>query len=103
MANPGGNGHALAQALEMPQAEQSARLFIQPDDSAGPLVEGIDGAKKSVDILVFRMDRPEVEQALVRAAGRQPLERDTLYNIVNTFDGADGNGSAAPDTAYQLQ
>jgi aminodeoxyfutalosine synthase len=23
---------------------------------------------------------------LVRAAGRQPLERDTLYNIVNTFD-----------------
>lgn len=54
----------------MPQAEQSARLFIQPDDSAGPLVEGIDGAKKSVDILVFRMDRPEVEQALVRAAGR---------------------------------
>jgi aminodeoxyfutalosine synthase len=25
---------------------------------------------------------------LVRAAGRQPLERDTLYNIVNRFDGA---------------
>jgi aminodeoxyfutalosine synthase len=23
---------------------------------------------------------------LVRAAGREPLERDTLYNIVNTFD-----------------
>jgi 2-iminoacetate synthase ThiH len=22
---------------------------------------------------------------LVRAAGREPLERDTLYNIVNTF------------------
>ena len=23
---------------------------------------------------------------LVRAAGREPLERDTLYNIVNTFE-----------------
>jgi 2-iminoacetate synthase ThiH len=23
---------------------------------------------------------------LVRTAGREPLERDTLYNIVNTFD-----------------
>jgi aminodeoxyfutalosine synthase len=35
---------------------------------------------------------------LVRAAGREPLERDTLYNIVNTFDEA---GSALPNPAYQ--
>jgi aminodeoxyfutalosine synthase len=35
---------------------------------------------------------------LVRAAGREPLERDTLYNIVNTFDEA---GSAMPNPAYQ--
>ena len=34
---------------------------------------------------------------LVRAAGRVPLERDTLYNIVNTFDEA---GSAMPNPAY---
>jgi aminodeoxyfutalosine synthase len=34
---------------------------------------------------------------LVRAAGREPLERDTLYNIVNRFDKA---GSASPDPAY---
>src|SRR3954449_10562543 len=32
---------------------------------------------------------------LVRAAGRVPLERDTLYNVVNTFDEA---GSATPPT-----
>jgi aminodeoxyfutalosine synthase len=31
---------------------------------------------------------------LVRAAGRQPLERDTLYNIVNTFDDDGRSGSA---------
>ena len=34
---------------------------------------------------------------LVRAAGRVPLERDTLYNIVNTFDDA---GSATPNLTY---
>jgi len=34
---------------------------------------------------------------LVRAAGREPLERDTLYNIVNTFDEA---GSEMPNPAY---
>jgi aminodeoxyfutalosine synthase len=35
---------------------------------------------------------------LVRAAGREPLERDTLYNIVNTFDDA---GSPARNPAYE--
>ncbi len=35
---------------------------------------------------------------LVRAAGREPLERDTLYNIVHTFDEA---GSATRNPAYQ--
>jgi aminodeoxyfutalosine synthase len=30
---------------------------------------------------------------LVRAAGREPLERDTLYNIVNTFDDAAAIGA----------
>jgi len=35
---------------------------------------------------------------LVRAAGREPLERDTLYNIVNTFDEA---GAAVANPAYQ--
>jgi aminodeoxyfutalosine synthase len=34
---------------------------------------------------------------LVRAAGREPLERDTLYNIVNTFEDA---ASASPNPAY---
>jgi aminodeoxyfutalosine synthase len=36
---------------------------------------------------------------LVRAAGREPLERDTLYNIVNTFE-TDSAGSATRNPAY---
>src|SRR5215216_6679208 len=36
---------------------------------------------------------------LIRAAGRQPLERDTLYNIVNSFE-PDGAGSATRNPSY---
>jgi phosphatidylserine/phosphatidylglycerophosphate/cardiolipin synthase-like enzyme len=34
------------------------------------LLKGIDGAKESVDILIFRFDRPEIERALLNAVGR---------------------------------
>ena len=39
---------------------------------------------------------------LVRAAGREPLERDTLYNIVNTFDVA-GLDDSRPGLAEQAR
>ncbi|MBX6330497.1 MAG: aminofutalosine synthase MqnE [Gemmatimonadaceae bacterium] len=32
---------------------------------------------------------------LIRGAGRVPVERDSLYNVIRTFDGADGASSAA--------
>jgi aminodeoxyfutalosine synthase len=37
---------------------------------------------------------------LVRAAGREPLERDTFYNIVNVPAGVDVASAAAPATAH---
>ena len=37
---------------------------------------------------------------LVRAAGREPLERDTFYNIVNVPAGVDVSSAAAPATAH---
>ena len=43
---------------------------MEPDDGISSLTRGIDAAKKSVDILIFRFDYREVEQALLRAAGR---------------------------------
>ena len=48
----------------------AARLLVQPEDGVTAIVQGIDGAKQSVDILIFRFDHREVEQALLRAAGR---------------------------------
>lgn len=46
------------------------RLLIQPGDGVAPLVKAIDGAKHSVDIAIFRLDRSEVERALKNAVHR---------------------------------
>lgn len=46
------------------------KLIIQPEDGVKPLVDGIENAKKSVEIAIFRFDRKEVEHALESAVKR---------------------------------
>jgi phosphatidylserine/phosphatidylglycerophosphate/cardiolipin synthase-like enzyme len=46
------------------------KLLIQPEDGVAPLVAAIKQAKKSVDIVIFRFDRVEIEAALEAAAKR---------------------------------
>lgn len=46
------------------------RLLIQPGDGIEPLLKAIKKAKKSVEIVIFRFDRAEVERALVDAVER---------------------------------
>ncbi len=46
------------------------KLLIQPDDGAMPLVKGIDQAKETIDILIFRFDQGEIEHALIKAVTR---------------------------------
>src|SRR5580700_2498871 len=46
------------------------KLLVQPGDGVAPLVTAIDGARASVEILIFRFDRAEVEAALVNAVSR---------------------------------
>lgn len=46
------------------------RLLIQPGDGVQPLVKAIGKAKKSVEIVIFRFDQPEIEKALIEAVGR---------------------------------
>jgi cardiolipin synthase len=48
----------------------NARLLVQPGDGVKPLLEAIDRAGERVEIVIFRFDRKELEDALVRAAGR---------------------------------
>src|SRR6476620_8227965 len=46
------------------------KLLIQPEDGIAPLVAAIKKAKKSVDIVIFRFDRAELEAGLKAAAKR---------------------------------
>ncbi len=46
------------------------KLLIQPEDGVAPLVAAIKKAKKSIDIVVFRFDRAEIEAGLKDAAER---------------------------------
>lgn len=46
------------------------KLLIQPGDGVGPLVKAIERARKSVEIIIFRFDRIEIEHALEDAVKR---------------------------------
>jgi len=50
--------------------ETSMKLLVQPGEGVAPLVKGLDAAKKTIDILIFRFDHKEVERALVNAVTR---------------------------------
>ena len=46
------------------------KLLTQPADGIAPLVAAIKNARKSVDIVIFRFDRAELEAGLKAAVGR---------------------------------
>lgn len=49
---------------------KKVRVIIQPRDGIEPLLEGINQAQESIEIIIYRLDRLEIEQALVAAAVR---------------------------------
>src|SRR3954453_13870096 len=46
------------------------KLIVQPDAGIAPIVTAIKQAKKSIDILIFRLDRFEIAHALGAAVAR---------------------------------
>ena len=46
------------------------KLIIQPDDGLTPIVQAVRRAKKSIDIVIFRFDRLDLEKALEAAVAR---------------------------------
>src|SRR6185436_16628174 len=52
------------------RARSLLKLLIQPHDGIAPLLAGIKSAKKSIDILIFRMDWKALETALEAASSR---------------------------------
>ena len=51
------------------------KLIIQPDDGLSPLLKAVRGARKSIDIVIFRFDRVELAKALAAAVGRGVVVR----------------------------
>jgi cardiolipin synthase A/B len=46
------------------------KLLVQPTDGIMPLIRGIEKAKRSVEIVIFRLDRGDIERALENAVAR---------------------------------
>jgi phosphatidylserine/phosphatidylglycerophosphate/cardiolipin synthase-like enzyme len=46
------------------------KLIVQPDDGVASIVEAIDGARASIEIMIFRFSHKEIERALVGALRR---------------------------------
>src|SRR5580704_14248895 len=46
------------------------RCLVQPGDGVMPLIKGITDAKRSVEIVIFRFNRTEIEKALAEAVTR---------------------------------
>jgi len=51
------------------------KLIIQPDEGVTPLVQAVKNAKKTIDIVIFRFDRLEIEKALNAAVARGVVVR----------------------------
>ena len=64
------------------------KLLIQPGDGVARLVKGIRKAKKSIEIMIFRFDRPEIERALADA-----VERGVFVHALIAFTNRGGEAN----------
>jgi phosphatidylserine/phosphatidylglycerophosphate/cardiolipin synthase-like enzyme len=46
------------------------KLIVQPNEGSAPVISGIQHARKSVDILIFRLDHRDITEALAAAVKR---------------------------------
>src|SRR5262252_6344841 len=51
------------------------KLIVEPDAGITPILTAIKGAKKSIDVLIFRLDRMDVAEALAAAVKRSVAVR----------------------------
>lgn len=51
------------------------QLILQPDDGVAPLIDAMNRAKKTIDIVIFRFDIDAIEKALNAAVGRGVVVR----------------------------
>ena len=56
------------------------KLIIQPDAGVAPIITAIEQARKTIDVLIFRLDRQEVARALEAAVMRGITVRALIAN-----------------------
>ena len=54
------------------------KLIVEPEDGVTPILSAIQKAKKTVDVMIFRFDRPELEKALQAAVKRGVVVRTLI-------------------------
>ena len=57
------------------------KLLIQPEHGVGSLIKEIDGAKKTIEIAIFRFDHADIQRALERAVDRGVSVHALIANI----------------------
>lgn len=75
-----------AAAVELAAIPEDAPLTLvtEPDDGVQPVLDAIAHASKSVDLVIYELEDPEVEQALVDASAHGVAVR-VLMQDVNTY------------------
>jgi phosphatidylserine/phosphatidylglycerophosphate/cardiolipin synthase-like enzyme len=61
--------------MDREETQSEVKLIIQPDDGAAPVIKAIDKAKKTIDIVIFRFDRADIERAIHAAVERGVVVR----------------------------
>jgi len=64
------------------------KLIIEPDDGVAPILAAITGAKKTIEIAIFRFDHKRIEKALIEA-----VERDVRVTALIAFANRGGEAS----------
>ena len=59
------------------------RLIVQPDDGLAPIVTAVKQARKSIEVMIFRFDRRELEQALAAAVARGVVVRALIAHTTS--------------------
>lgn len=59
------------------------RLLVQPDQGVGPVLEAISGAREQLDMYIFRLSYPKIEEALAAAVERGVVVRTLIAHTAN--------------------
>ena len=64
------------------------RLIVQPDEGLAPILKAVRQARKSIDVMIFRFDRRELEKALADAVERKVAVRALIAHTANAGERA---------------